>query len=139
MAFTYDISTNRGKVRFLVGDTDATDYFLEDNEIDYLLLVWTSVQTAAVEACKAIAAKLSREADKRIGDLSLSMSQRAAAYLTLAKTLAKSSSSMLSGFAGGISQSSKETVEDDSDRVVPAFTRGMMSSEASEEDSLEDD
>ena len=48
MAFTYDISTNRGKVRFLVGDTDATDYFLEDNEIDYLLLVWTSVQTAAV-------------------------------------------------------------------------------------------
>lgn len=37
MAFTYDITTDAGKVRLLIPDRTAAQYFFEDDEIDYLL------------------------------------------------------------------------------------------------------
>lgn len=37
MAFTYDITTSRGRVRLNLADTDATAYVFEDAEIDQLL------------------------------------------------------------------------------------------------------
>ena len=39
MAFTYDLSTNRGKVRLLIQDTDETYEFYSDAEIDAFLTV----------------------------------------------------------------------------------------------------
>lgn len=134
MAYTYVLTTDRGKVRFLTGDTNALDILLQDDELDYLLTTYTTVLRSAIEACRAIAAKLSRESDKRIGDLSLSMSQRATAYLVLAKTLQASSSLVMSGYAGGISISDKQFNDTDSDRIEPIFKRDTMSSESLAED-----
>ncbi|QGH73022.1 MAG: hypothetical protein [Siphoviridae sp. ctCJE6] len=37
MTFTYTLSTNIGKVRLLIGDTDSTAVILTDEEIDALL------------------------------------------------------------------------------------------------------
>ena len=39
MAFTYDLSTNRGKVRLLIQDTDETYEFYSDAEIDAFLTI----------------------------------------------------------------------------------------------------
>jgi len=39
MSFTYDLSTNRGKVRLLIQDTDETYEFYSDAEIDAFLTV----------------------------------------------------------------------------------------------------
>lgn len=37
MAFTYDLSTDRGLLRLELGDTDASAYIFEDAEIDQFL------------------------------------------------------------------------------------------------------
>lgn len=34
MAFTYDVDTDRGKVRLLIADTSSSAYIFEDDEID---------------------------------------------------------------------------------------------------------
>jgi len=37
MAFTYDVSTRRGKVRLLIADTQADEHDFEDEEVDAAL------------------------------------------------------------------------------------------------------
>ena len=39
MSFAYDLSTNRGKVRLLIQDTDETYEFYSDAEIDAFLTI----------------------------------------------------------------------------------------------------
>lgn len=48
MAFTYDVTTDRGKVRLRVGDIDSGDSIFSDAEIDYFLDVGGTVVKAAV-------------------------------------------------------------------------------------------
>ena len=43
MAFTYDIATDRGKVRLLIPDRLATQYMFEDDEIDWFLTAESTV------------------------------------------------------------------------------------------------
>jgi len=66
MAFTYDSTTSRGRVRLLVGDTDtavAANQIFEDAEIDaFLALADSDVWGAAAAACRSIAASASRSA-----------------------------------------------------------------------------
>lgn len=47
MAFTYVVSTDRGKVRLKVGDTNSAAYAFEDDEIDAFLTEGGSVNEAA--------------------------------------------------------------------------------------------
>ena len=99
MTWTYSgnpSSTDRDAVRFLVADTDSTDPLITDEEIAYLLDLYTEPPHAAVGAARAIAAKFSRDADqaRSIGDLSLneSLSQKSTQYHHLADHLAGLSS-----------------------------------------------
>jgi len=91
MTWSYDTSlaTDKDKVRFYIGDTDQTDQLLQDEEINFLLTETTNVLLAASRAAKAVAAKFSRQADKAVGDLRISLSQKAQAYTTLAADLEK--------------------------------------------------
>jgi hypothetical protein len=67
------LSTDRDKVRLLIGDTDETDPLLYDDEVDALLAQRVHVVTtggtiynlpaAAADACGAIAAKFARDFD----------------------------------------------------------------------------
>lgn len=129
MTWTYggDPSANsRDAVRFLIGDTDTTDQQISDEEIAYLLSTEGSdVNRAAARAVRSIMAKYARLVDKSVGDLRVSYSQRLAAYKELASELEDRATRRAGAavFAGGISQSQKDTIYEDSDRVGPYFYR----------------
>lgn len=56
MAFTFDVSTNRGKVRLLVPDTSSSAYVFADAEIDaFLSIEASSVRRAAALALETLA------------------------------------------------------------------------------------
>ena len=84
MTWTYsgDPSANaRDAIRFLIGDTDTTDQLLSDEEIAWVNTeasgtptATTDLYDAAYRCCLTIAAKLARQADKQIGDLSVKLS-----------------------------------------------------------------
>jgi hypothetical protein len=55
------ISTDRDRVRLLIGDTDTNDQLFQDDEIAYFLeLANNVILSAAAKACDAAAAKYSR-------------------------------------------------------------------------------
>ena len=139
MAWTYggDPSANaRDAIRFLIGDTDTTDQLLSDEEIAWVnseasgtATGTTALYDAAYRCCLTIASKLAREADKQIGDLSVSMSQRAKAYREQAASL-KALSGREGGvpipYAGGITISDKEIDEENSDIFRTWFSSGQF-------------
>lgn len=131
MTWTYGgdpAANDRDKVRFLIGDTDTNDQQVSDEEIAYLLTSEGSVPGAAVAAVQALIAKFSRLVDKSVGDLSISYSQRVGQYEKLLRQLVQRRA-LRTGtpYAGGISESDKDTVEADTDRVRPEFYKGQFS------------
>lgn len=130
MAFQFTYSNDpendtRDAVRLLIGDTDSDDPLLFDAEVEfYLAENGDNKYRAAMEACKAIAAKLTRRPDYMVGRTLVSYKQRAQDYLKLAETMKqKFLASSVAPYAGGISKADKETAEEDTDRVKPLFTR----------------
>ena len=124
--YTSPLSGDRDKVRTYIGDTDTTDQLLSDEQIAFALTEEGTVRAASAIAAEWIAALFSRKADKSVGDLSISYSQRAAQYTALAVRLRGRSSRLALPYFGGISETTKDTREDDSDRVEPAFTVDML-------------
>lgn len=55
MSFTYDLSTDAGKVRLLIPDNHSTSYILEDDEIDAFLALEGNVKRATAMALETIA------------------------------------------------------------------------------------
>ena len=72
MSATYDITTNVGKVRLLIGDTILADYKFIDEEIEvFLSNNSNNINQAAAEALEAWAASYATNADsEHIGDYS---------------------------------------------------------------------
>lgn len=130
MTFTYSGNpgaSDRDAVRFLIGDTDANDPILQDEEIDYLLADTGSVNGAALSAARSIWAKFARLVDKAVGDLRISYSQRASHYQQLIRQLEQRAAIRKAvPFAGGISKASKDSIRQDSDRVPPRFSRDQF-------------
>lgn len=88
MAFTYDLTTNVGKVRFLIPDNDAAAYDLQDDEVNYFLTqTGASVSGAAIRACKWLARKYSKDATFSADGLSAQLGARAAEFAARAKEL----------------------------------------------------
>lgn len=132
MAWTYNgPTTDAGTVRYLIGDvvagsTSVAYPTLSDAEVSYEVTAGATVNAAAANAARALAARYAVEPeDKKVGDLSVSYGDRAASLLALAKTLDADANLGAIPRAGGISIADKRAVEDDTDRVVPSFTRGM--------------
>lgn len=126
MTWTYDIAlaTAKDQIRSLIGDTDSTDPLLQDEEIAFYATQESGVYRQAAACCRTVAGKFARRVDRAVGDLRLSSSQQATAYLSLAgELLRKAAVSDAVPYAGGISIGDKDGVEDDTDRVVPKFTR----------------
>lgn len=139
MTWTYSgdpDSSVRDAVRFLVGDTDSTEQLLQDAEIDWVVTqsgpspaTGDVVYEAAHRCCHAIAGKFSREADKQIGDLRVSLSQRAKAYQSLAgdmKALALRLGNTPVPYAGGISISDKDIDRENTDLDLTWFREGQF-------------
>jgi hypothetical protein len=79
MAFTYDITTNRGKCRFAIGDYTASSGILPsggnftDAEVDAATTLCGNWQSAAVYLLRAAATQWSTQAtSKSIGNFSFS-------------------------------------------------------------------
>ena len=72
MAFTYDLTTDIGKVRLLISDTDATSFHFTDAEIQVFLdMASDSILIAAAFALEAWAAALTDSyTSEKIGDYS---------------------------------------------------------------------
>lgn len=115
-------------VRFMIGDTDTSDQQLSDAEVNFLLASY-SVTVSARIALRRIIAKYVRYVDKSVGDLKISYSKRIDQYNGLLDQIDSEAvqEGILEPYAGGISISDKDAVEDNSDRVAPAFTRPMHS------------
>lgn len=139
MTFTYSstsLSTSLAKVRLEIGDTTASDGVLPggtnltDEEINRYLAVDSNIYAAAALICQMLATRWAREATKSLGDYSLNASDISKAYalraVELSRRAATGGTGVSSGlYAGGISQDRKDTVEDDSDRAIPAFSREL--------------
>jgi hypothetical protein len=123
-----DISTDLAKVRVRIGDTNTNDELLSDEVIDSFLDVRSDVVLAAIDCCRAIIAKLSRDVDRSNLGMSASRSQKVQHYRDLLAELQKQAAESSSGAPriGGISKTAKDDVDGDSDRVAPAFRRGQF-------------
>lgn len=115
-------------VRFLIGDTDSSEWLLQDEEITYLLSLYNgAAANAAIRACEMIIAKFSRLADESAGQVSISFSQKSNSYRSMLGTLrTRLATDDCKPSAGGISVSGKMIVEQNNDRVKPDFTKHMM-------------
>lgn len=129
MTWTYnstDISTSLARVRLMIGDTDTNDQQLTDEEINYWVNNSGGVVWAAANAAESLAAEYARRVDKSIGPASLQVSQRQKHYHDLAASL-RAKAAVYSGiepYVGGTVVSTKDELEDDTDRVEPSFARG---------------
>ena len=139
MTWTYggDPSANaKDAIRFLIGDTDTTDQLLSNEEILWVNTEASGTSTgvnalydAAYRCCLTIASKLARLADKQIGDLNVKFSQKAQGYLTQAahfNSLAMSQNFTPIPYAGGITDSDKESDQDNSDLFRGWFSSGQF-------------
>lgn len=115
------------ELKFLVGDqsTSSATELLSTAECNYLIARYGSAKAAAPHGARAIAADFAEKVSKAVGDLRLEAQQAFEHYETLAKSLRLSVSLTASPFAGGISIADKQSVEQDSDRVMPAFRVGL--------------
>lgn len=132
MTWSYNPSlvADLDRVRMLIGDTNADDQQLTDEEISFLVTSEGNVYAASALACRVLSAKYARYADKWVGDLKILASQKARAYERLADAYDSqaNASASFSGIpsAGGIYVSEKEDQESDSSLVTPYFRRGNM-------------
>lgn len=132
VTYTYNpgITSDSDRVRFLVGDTDATDPLFDDGEVVFLLSEAGDVYTAAAQAADQLAARFAREVNRAVagdGGTRVDAGQRFEHYTALARQLHERAARMIGPvpFAGGISQSDKDARAGATDRVLPAFAVDM--------------
>lgn len=126
MTWSYSASstTTRNRIRRLIGDADTNDQKLTDEEIDDFATLFGGLFFAAASCADAVAGKYASKEDRSVGDLRLSSSQKAKAFSALATRLrVQGVGTDATPYAGGLSIDDKDAVEEDSDRVQPAFTR----------------
>lgn len=132
MTFTYGSDANNpvDVIRTLIMDTeDSGSIRLSDEQITlFVSLSGGDIYEGAAMAAEAIAARYAASVDKRVGSLSLSVSQLSGNYLSLAASLREQGIRMGStgAYAGGISRADKETNDEDTDRVPLAFTKDQF-------------
>lgn len=88
MAWTFDPTTSRGRVRLLIGDDDTTNQIFQDDSIDaFLALEGDEVKLGAAAALEAIAAKQALILKvMKVGDTSTDGAKLAQALRELAAT-----------------------------------------------------
>lgn len=131
MSFTYEnlnfAASTVSKVRFLVGDNDPEEFFLHDEEIEWLFETWEhkgSIYFVAAMAAESIAAKFAREISISADSQSLSASELQQKYLTLAEQLMRRHETLLTGAeidVGGINAGQQP----DPTVTSPSFGTGM--------------
>lgn len=135
MAWNYSgdpSSSKKDELRFNIGDTDSQDQLMSDGEINYLLTKSNqSIALSCISACDLLAMKFARLADESVGQVRISYSQKYAQYLKMKEAFrSKAAIDECMPYAGGISQSDKETMRDNGDLVQPIFSRHQHEAKA---------
>lgn len=141
MAYTASPQTvTRDAVRVLVGDvsTSTSATYLDDAEYNYFISATPNTYIAAQLAANSLAALFAGAAasavgggwvERTVGDLKIKKSdasQAAAGYQALAQKFGRMAAAQITPYAGGIAASDKDDVESNTDRVRPAFLRGLF-------------
>lgn len=133
-------TVDRDAVRLLVGDisTSTSGEFLANGDYDFFIAQTGGIYIAAQLAANSLAALFMGSAsasggsgfvEKQVGDLRLKKADAmsmARSYRELAAKFGRMAASKKAPYAGGLTKSDKQAVEDDSDRTVPFFTRDLM-------------
>jgi hypothetical protein len=128
MAWSYDptLASGKDRVRWLVGDTDANDPLIKDEEILFALIENPRLYRAAALVCRATSARLMRELTLvgSAGSIELDAQRQAEKFARLAdeydaQAVARGGAGI---YAGGISRSDVRSQTADGDRVAPGFT-----------------
>ena len=134
MTFTYQMDPGTGTaaerrdaMRLLLKDTDDASFLYHDEELAFFLgQNNNALYRSAADAAAGLAA---READsKSVGDLAISGFGKS--WRDLAVEYRMKADSRVVPYAGGISVSDKQAAEDDTDRVVPMFSRTLFENPA---------
>jgi len=128
MTWTYDstdLSTDLAKVRLDIGDTNDNDPGLSDEEINSFLAA-TNLAGATLRAAQALYAKWVRDIDRSNLGMSASRSQKLQHLRDLMEGLRARASRRAPPFVGGVSQTSKDAITEDTDYVDNAFTRDQF-------------
>lgn len=132
-------SSTLDAVRMLIGDTSnvaATEY-LTDNEVNYFVNNNANVYLAAADACRALAAQFALKIDRSALGISDTVSNAADHFLALARRLeARGNTLDVELYAGGLTDSDKDSFEGDTDRTQSIFRRGMHSNSGYDPDAL---
>jgi hypothetical protein len=121
-------SSAKDAVRFLIGDTDPCNFFLQNAEIEYVLKQFNNTPlNAAIPCVNAIIAKLSRLVDESVGQVRISFNQKAKAYRTMLQDLRNQlAASDALPYAGGVTVADVIATRNDATLTKPDFTKHMM-------------
>ena len=120
-------SANINNVRFLVGDTDSTDYAISNDNIVFALAQASDdVYLAAAICARALGAKYASQVNEKFESISVDNSDKSKQYYSLATKLEMQSKKYGSRglgipAAGGISIAAMDAADEDDDRVKPKF------------------
>lgn len=113
-------------IRVEIYDIDEDNQLLSDEVINYTYSDEGSILGAAARCCEILAAKFANQVDKKLGPLSVSLSDKAKMYSSRAEELRNRASIEGTPYAGGISDDKDDDFDDDDDLVQPDFDIGMM-------------
>lgn len=132
MTFSYNdsLSTDKDKVRQLLGDIDQDDALVSDEAIKNFVAQYGNIYFAAAALADGIATKFARMPSMSFSGLSLQGADRAQQYRELAISLRNQATVSAPGGIGipevtGVSQSAMQIVETDTDRDPNRFKVGQ--------------
>ena len=140
--FSYDtnLNSNKDKIRFLIQDTNPDNSYFQDEEIEGMLVIYSSYKTTAVACCEVLAAKFASDADnKKVGELDLQYRSRSDKYKKLAQTLRAQTLKFVIPYAGGVSRADVLANERNEYISKPAFKRGLFHNFNTGNDDLDGD
>jgi len=123
--------TDLQKIRYELGDTDATFPMLTDTEYEYFLEKNNlSIRKAAMDAAKTIMLKMSMRSDDTVDIFSIKGSKAAETYIKALQMYIKNSDfngnlTSISAYAGGISKQDMQDnidVYDNNAVITPGFS-----------------
>ena len=126
MSYDSSLSTSKDRVRWLIGDTDTDNEYAKDEEIQWALTQEKNVYMAAAAVAMAIYRK-NREGgvqELTVGETKIKY-DRAMEFRALAEDLRMRGSTYKVPSAGGVYEDDRETYEEDTDLIQPAFGVGM--------------
>jgi hypothetical protein len=114
-------------LRAEIQDTDARNWLLADEEIEWALSQERNFWAAAARCAEMIARGFLRKQDVKLGRaLQITYSKAAEQWFAMAQTLRRKSLGTVVPFVGGMSRSVKFTYSQDKDIVPALFTKTMM-------------